>query len=218
MSLTLVSVPIGNPGDITLRARRTLAECTLVIGEERKPLFRLHRELDLPRPENFELLNEHSTPDEVTALAKLCHEQKVALVTDCGTPGFSDPGAHLVKSCRELGIPVTANPGASSLTTFISLLGVPLKRFHFEGFLPRENSERSQRLKEISQIKIPVILMDTPYRLNKLLGECAQIFDKRSCVLGVNLTKEDEAILTGSVSQVSKNYDGEKREFLILIY
>lgn len=217
MSLTLVAVPIGNLGDITLRALETLKTCDLIIGEERKPMFKLLKSLGLPTPENFELLNEHSEKDDILRIAKICSQKKVALITDCGTPGFSDPGAELVKACRKLNTPVTSNPGASSLTTFISLTGVKLKQFHFEGFLPRESSDREKRLKQLSQFKLPIILMDTPYRLKKTLGECSEHFKQKYCVLGMDLTKENEEILSGSFTDVIKKYDGTKREFLMLI-
>ena len=117
MSLTLVAVPIGNIGDITLRALETLKAADLYIGEERKPMFRLLKELGVETPKNYELLNEHSEKNDIKNLAALCKDQKAVLVTDCGTPGFSDPGAELVNECRKMGIEVTSNPGPSSLTT-----------------------------------------------------------------------------------------------------
>ena len=218
MSLTLVSVPIGNLEDITLRALNTLKEADLYIGEERKPMFRLLKELGVATPKNYELLNEHSEASDIKELAKLCKEQKAVLVTDCGTPGFSDPGAELVAECRKLSIDVTSNPGASSLTTFLSLTGVRLTKFNFEGFLPRESSEREQKLKELSRSKTPTIIMDTPYRLKKTLEQCSQFLKNKKFVVGMDLTKPNELVLSGNIDSIRKKYDGEKKEFLILIY
>lgn len=218
MSLTLVSVPIGNPEDITLRALNSLKEAELYIGEERKPMFRLLKELGVATPKVFELLNEHSTSEEIMQLAKKCQETKTILMTDCGTPGFSDPGSELVKHCRQLNIPVTANPGASALTTFISLCGVHLTTFHFEGFLPRETEARERRLKEIANFKLPIVLMDTPYRLKKILEESKKYLSNKKFVLGMDFTKENEQVLTGSIQSICKSYDGQKHEFMLLVY
>lgn len=218
MALTLISVPIGNLGDITLRALESLKSADLYIGEERKPMFRLLKELGVDTPKNYELLNEHSEAADIKKLAQLCKEQKVVLVTDCGTPGFSDPGAELVKACRDLNIPVTANPGASSLTTFLSLTGVRMTSFHFEGFLPRETSEREKRLKQLANLKQKIILMDTPYRLKKTLEQCSQFLPGKKFVLGMDLTKPNEEVFSGSIKEILKKYDGNKREFLLLVH
>lgn len=218
MSLTLIAVPIGNLGDITLRALESLREADLFIGEERKPMFRLLKELGISTPQNFELLNEHSEPEEIRSLANLCKNQKAVLMTDCGTPGFSDPGAELVRECRFLNIPVTSNPGASSLTTFLSLCGLKLTQFNYHGFLKRETEEREKEIKNFSQIKVPTIIMDTPYRLKKTLQECAQYLPSKKFVLGMDLTKNNEEVLSGDIHDIIKKYDGGKREFLLLIY
>ena len=218
MSLTLIAVPIGNLGDITLRALNSLKEADLYIGEERKPMFRLLKELGITTPEKFELLNEHSSPDEIKDLAKLCKDQRAVLLTDCGTPGFSDPGAELVSACRDLGIPVTSNPGPSSLTTFMSLCGVRLEKFDFLGFPPRDSEQRQQFFKQLAQSKHAVIIMDTPYRLQKCLGELSQNAPNKKLVLGLDLTKENEQFFTGTTLEVSKKCQDNKREFMALIY
>jgi len=217
MSLTLVAVPIGNPKDITIHGLEALKGCDLIIGEERKPLFQLFRTLELPRPETFELLNEHSDPDDIHKLAQLCHSQKVALVTDAGTPGFCDPGADLVRQCRQLNIEIRNAPGACSLTAFLSLLGQPLHQFHFEGFLPRKTEERKKRLKLLASMKIPVILMDTPYRLSKTLEELKENCPKSLITLGCDLTSTDELILIGSADKIAKKIGAKKANFLLMI-
>ncbi len=218
MSLTLVSVPIGNLGDITLRGLDSLKKAELFIGEERKPMFRLLKELGIETPQNFELLNEHSQPDDIQKLAELCRRQPTVLLTDCGTPGFSDPGAELVAACRNLDIPVTANPGASALTTFLSLCGVRLTEFEFLGFPPRETSDRSLFFKSLATCKKPFILMDTPYRLQRTLKECGEALAQKNMVLGLDLTKDNEVFFRGTCQQVAKNCDQNKREFMLLVY
>jgi len=217
MPLTLVSVPIGNPKDITLRALETLKAADVIVGEERKPLFRLLKTLGLDKPERYELLNEHSAPEDVVALAEICSQTHVALVTDCGTPGFCDPGAHLVKQCRKRSIPVTTNPGACSLSTFLSVTGQRLDQFYFQGFLPRETSERIKRLKVLDQNHRPFVVMDTPYRLEKTIQQILEVCGKRSLTLGTNLTQEDEKVFVGTAEKVLKDIRGQKREFLLLV-
>ena len=217
MSLTLVSVPFENMEDITLRALKTLRAADVIIGEERKPLFRLLKQLDVPKPEHFELLNEHTPQEELKQLLALCKNKKVALVTDCGTPGFCDPGAHLVHLCRQENIPVTANPGACSLSTFISLTGQRLDQFDFVGFLPRESSQRMNKLKELKKKTKAFIVMDTPYRLTKTLQETSETFKGSQAVLGLNLTQEDEQVLNGKIETVAQKAPKAKKEFLLLI-
>ena len=217
MSLTLVSVPIGNKEDITLRALKTLKEADVIIGEERKPLFRLLKELEIPRPEQFELLNEHTPDEEIKDLLALCQSRKVALVTDCGTPGFCDPGASLVDLCRRKNIPVTTNPGACSLSVFISLTGKRLDRFDFVGFLPRESSERAKKIKELRKEKKAFIVMDTPYRMMKTLEEMANSFKGCPAVLGTNLTQADEAVYSNKIEKIFSSVPKAKKEFLLLI-
>ena len=218
MSLVLVSVPIGNMGDITLRALESLKGAELYIGEERKPMFRLLKELGVATPKNYQLLNEHSTANEIKKLAQRCKEQKAVLLTDCGTPGFSDPGAELVAQCRELGVPVTANPGASALTTFLSLCGQRLTEFDFLGFPPREAEMRTQFFKRLAKTKKPSILMDTPYRLQKVLTECAELLPERTLVLGLDLTKGNEAFYSGTAKSMPDQCKDNKREFMLLIH
>ena len=218
MSLTLIAVPIGNMGDITLRALDSLKEAELFIGEERKPMFRLLKVLGIDTPQNFELLNEHSTAAEINDLAKKCKHKPTVLLTDCGTPGFSDPGAALVKACRELGISVTSNPGASSLTTFRSLCGVRLTQFDFLGFPPRESQLRNEFFQNLSRSQTPTIIMDTPYRLQKCLQELSTLAPKKNMVLGIDLTRGDEEFFSGTTLEVSRQCKDNKREFMILIH
>ncbi len=218
MSLTLVSVPIGHPDDISLRALQTLRDTEVIIGEETKPLFQLLKHHQIPRPAVAEFLNEHSKDVDIDFFVGLCREKKVALVTDCGTPGFCDPGAILVKRCRAEGIPVTAVPGASSLMVLLSLCGLDLKEFYFRGFLPANNEKRRQELLILKKVKVPLVLMDTPYRFRALLEDLRDTHPQSRCVIGLNLTQESERIIDSQIAKLNFAELPEKAEFILVVY
>lgn len=216
MPLFIVATPIGNYKDITLRALEVLRSADLVIGEERKELSKLFKFLEIP-PKDTEFLNEHSRPEDIRSLLEICRTKNVALVSDCGTPGFCDPGALLVAACRKEKIPVTPLPGASSLMTLLSVAGHRLDQFLFLGFLPAEREERNRSLQSLKTQKTPVVLMDTPYRLAKLISELALIFPARKAILGLNLTQPEEKILEDSIQNLSKYAEGKKAEFVLIL-
>ena len=218
MSLTLVSVPIGHTGDITLRAVDVLRSADLIIGEETKPLFQLFRDLGLPRPEKAEFLNEHSKDVDYEFFLEQCRTKKVALVTDCGTPGFCDPGAELVRRCRAAGVPVTAAPGASSLMVLLSLSGLDLKEFYFRGFLPANNEKRIQALGDIKKFTCPVVLMDTPYRFQALLKDLKATLPDYRAILGLDLTASIENIIDSPLKSLDLGKLPEKSEFILIVY
>ena len=216
MSLYIIATPIGNPDDITLRAQKVLAEADLIVGEERKPLGQLLKSVGLSgRKTDF--LNEHSDEKDFGFLLNECRSKKVALVSDCGTPGFCDPGAQLVSLCRKEGIDVVPLPGASSLMTLIAASGLPLKNFVFVGFLPAKKEERVKTLKDIQREKRPQVLMDTPYRLEKLLGELAELMPARKAVIGLDMTSENEEYIEDQFKNLKKQLAGQKREFVLIL-
>lgn len=217
MSLKIIATPIGNPGDITLRAIESLREADVVIGEERSEVSKLLKRLEI-KDKKLELLNEHSKDDDVAELLKMCRESKVALVSDCGTPGFCDPGARLVRACRAAGIEVQGLPGASSLMTLLSLNGTDVREFVFRGFLPAERDERTQALNELKREGRAVVLMDTPYRLGRLLSELAEAFGDRKALIGLNLTQETERVIEAPLSKLAKDLEGQKAEFILLLH
>jgi 16S rRNA (cytidine1402-2'-O)-methyltransferase len=218
VSLTLISVPIGNLGDITLRAVQLLKEAELIIGEETKPLFQLFRDLGLPRPEKAEFLNEHSKDVDLEFFLEQCKTKKVALVTDCGTPGFCDPGAALVKLCRQHKVPVTTAPGASSLMVLLSLSGLDLKEFYFRGFLPANNEKRAEAVQELKKFKCPVVVMDTPYRFQAMMKDLKSLLPDYKCLLGLDLTAENERIIDTPLRNLDLAGLPEKAEFILIIY
>lgn len=216
MALFVVATPIGNWSDLTLRAVEVLKSADLVIGEEKREVeLLLKRAGAFPKP--YELLNEHSKPQDLKSLVESCRKLNVALVSDCGTPAFCDPGADLVKLCRKAGVSIKALPGASSLMTLLSVAGQRLDEFYFAGFLPRETAERDSKLKQLLNLKVPFVIMDTPYRLKKLLEELSLQAPQRSLILGCDLTQDFEQIYEGSASQILKNLKTEKSEFVLIV-
>jgi 16S rRNA (cytidine1402-2'-O)-methyltransferase len=218
LSLTLVSVPIGPPEDITLRAIKEIKSAEILIGEETKPLFNLLRALDIPRPPQVEFLNEHSKDVDYEFFVDLCATKKVVLVTDCGTPGFCDPGARLVELCRKKNIPITAAPGASSLMTLLSLSGLELKEFYFRGFLPAKVELRRQEFGRLKKLSVPIVMMDTPYRFRGFLKDLVENFSDYKGVLGINLTQDSEKLITGPLKKWDLSSLPEKAEFILIVY
>ncbi|MCB0414027.1 MAG: methyltransferase [Bdellovibrionales bacterium] len=220
MSLTIVATPIGDPEDISLRALRLLKDADLIIGEEQKILNSFLRQWDIVN-KKIQFLNEHSTRDDLAELLRFCETSKVVLVSDCGTPGFCDPGSDLVDLCRQKKIVVNSAPGASSLMVFLSLCGLKLTQFHFEGFLPANRELREERVKELKNMDIPIVLMDTPYRLMKILGLLKEHFFKWNVRLGANLTQENEYFLVGDTKTVLSEIElqglPQKAEFILMI-
>jgi 16S rRNA (cytidine1402-2'-O)-methyltransferase len=215
--LYIVATPIGDTNEISLRALEILKSAEVIICESTKEASKLLRVHGIAG-KTYELLNEHTTPDEVKALAEICANKTAALVSDCGTPGFCDPGAHLVKLCRQKKIAVKSVLGASALMGLLSLSGERIDQFIFRGFLPAENEARKKALQDIQREKRPMILMDTPYRLKKTLGDLQEFFPKRRALLALNLTQTDETILEGTAENLMKQLPFEKAEFMILLY
>jgi len=207
MSLELIATPIGDPGDITLRAIDVLRAADVIIGEERKDASKLLKRLGI-EGKRLELLNEHTRDEDLKDLVALCRTSRVALVTDCGTPGFCDPGAKLVALCRAEGLSSKPIPGASSLMCLLSVSGTYLSEFLFRGFLPAETEARGAALSEIAHERRPVILMDTPYRMGRLLNELAERFPARRVLLGCDFTQESEIIIEALRRKKSRVYFG----------
>lgn len=236
VALYLIATPIGDDADLSPRATRLLLDAELVIGEEFRPLTTLLKRIGRPRnaqppttsePE-LEVLNEHSKPEDVLRLADRIERiakngQFTALMSDCGTPGFCDPGAPLVSELRKRGLKCSSAPGASSLMCLLSLSGQPLSEFVFRGFLPNDRDEREQALRKLSEEHRPVVLMDTPYRLEKLLGELSRTQPNRQATLGCDFTSPKETILSNTVANLAKIWserpaDARKAEFMILLH
>ena len=166
-TLYLVSTPIGNLGDLTLRALETLRSASLVVAEDTRHTRKLLAHYDV----HAALLsyNEHSPPERVERILQAAGEGDVAVVTDAGTPGISDPGRALVAAAHAAGVRVSAAPGPSAVVTALALSGLPADGFLFLGFLPRRPSERQARLREVRDLPYPLILFEAPHRLVRTL-------------------------------------------------
>jgi 16S rRNA (cytidine1402-2'-O)-methyltransferase len=239
IALYLVATPIGDDADLSARATRLLLEAKLVIGEEFRPLTTILKRLGRPRvmpdpkarpPElpDLEVLNEHSKFEDVKFLVDrviAIHKAGgfTALVSDCGTPGFCDPGAPLVAELRRRGYTSSAAPGASALMCLLSVAGTRLDQFVFRGFLPASREERDASLKELARETRALIVMDTPYRLEKLLSELAIAVPTRLATLGCDFTSQKEKIYQGTLPDLVKLWaakpaEEKKAEFMILLH
>ena len=217
MSLTLVATPMGNIEDISIRAKKTLEACEVLILEEFREGSSLIKALGIERKDMHQL-NEHSKEDDIQDLFELCKTKECALISDCGTPNFCDPGAALVKMCRKNGVPVDSVPGPSSLMHILSLSSERLNEFYFRGFLPAKSDARSKAIEELKTDKRPMIIMDTPYRLKKTITELAEAMPKRKALLGINLTQEDQMVLENQLGVLATEVGQIKAEFMLLIY
>ena len=217
MALFLVATPIGNPSDISERAKAFLQQAETIILEERKEGTAFLRAIGITG-KNYPQLNEHSTKEDLQELAKLCEQTDVALITDCGTPGFCDPGADLVKLCRQKKIAVKSLPGASSLMTLLSLSSERLDQFVFRGFLSNETETRDREWPVVAKEHRAIVLMDTPYRLQKMLGELKNHFANRKILIVLDMTQDSELQWEGMGAQLKLEEFPKKAEFMVLVY
>lgn len=218
--LYIVAVPIGNIDDITVRGLNVLKTADAVICEEARSGSTLLKKLGIER-QDIILLNEHNERQAAADIVQRIHERghSLALISDCGTPVFSDPGHYLVKLAVESGVRVVPVPGASSLMAALSVLDVDLKNFVFGGFLPRDKDERRRELQRLRALNMPVVLMDTPYRLLRLLQDVASVFGEgQQVTLACDLTLPSEIIYRGSLQSVMKKLVKAKPEFILVLH
>ncbi len=217
--LYIVATHIGHPRDITLRAVETLQNCDAVICEAFREGSTLLKSIGITGKEII-LLNEHNEADQTQEiLTRLFIGQNLAIISDCGTPVFADPGHYLLRQAVQAGIRVVPIPGPSSLMAALSVLDFELKMFVFGGFLPRDPDSRRQELTRLREFGMPVVLMDTPYRLNALLQDIAKVFGRNAAVtLAADLTLPNEKILRGPVSELLNLQLGKKSEFILIVH
>lgn len=215
--LYVVSTPIGNSDDITIRAINILNKVDVVICEEVRNGQRLLKKLNINKP--LITLNEHNEKEQAEIiLIEIMSGKNFALISDCGTPIFQDPGRYLLSILFEMNVKVSPIPGASSLVSAISVCPVKLDKFTFLGFLPPKSDQRAQILAKNKQHRYPLILMDTPYRLSKLLQEIMEIFGKKQKIFfAADLTLQSEVILHESVEKIFHKLRDQKREFIVIV-
>jgi 16S rRNA (cytidine1402-2'-O)-methyltransferase len=195
-TLYLVATPIGNLEDITLRALRVLKECDVVAAEDTRRTGQLLKHFAISKPMlSYFQFNEAKRSEEI--IERLRRGEKVALVTDAGSPGISDPGERVVKAAIAEGFRVECVPGACALVAALTASGLPTGEFHFIGFLPHKSTQRRKKLEESKPVSGTLVFYESPYRIEKLLGELAEIFPDRQVVLARELTKKFEEFLHG---------------------
>ena len=216
--LYIVATPIGNPKDITLRALDVLKMVDAVICEEFRLGSRLLHILGIDEKELIPL-NEHNEAEEAqNILIRLAKGETMALISDAGTPVFADPGQYLLSLLYKIKIPVTPIPGPGSLMAALSLCDFSIDQFLFAGFPPRESQRREKFLQRFKSEQIPVVLMDTPYRLTKLLTEVKSIFGvNQEILLACDMTLNTETIFRGCVGDILPKVSGQKREFILIL-
>src|SRR6185369_7276999 len=193
-TLYLVATPIGNLEDITLRALRTLKECDLVAAEDTRRTGQLLKHFGISRPlVSYFQFNEAKRSEEI--IERLKRGEKVALVTDAGSPGVSDPGERVVRAAIATGLRVEPVPGPSALVAALTASGLPTEEFHFIGFLPHKSGQRRNRLEALKNVAGTLVLYESPYRIEKLLNELKAVLPERQVVLARELTKKFEEFL-----------------------
>lgn len=218
--LFIVATPIGNLDDITLRAIETLKSVDAIACEDTRHTLHLLNKLEIRKP-----LLSYYAADEKPGIAKIMHlldqGKNVAYVSDAGTPGVSDPGSSLVRAVREAGYTITPIPGASALTTLMSVSGAQGRGITFEGFLSPKGGRRLSRLKELMEREESFIFYESPYRIEKAMADVASVDPERPVVLGRELTKMHEEILSGTAQEILdilQNRDKILGEFAVCIY
>jgi len=217
--LYIVSTPIGNYEDITLRALRILKECDFIICEEFKEARRLLSNYKIEK-ELFSL-NEHNENDSANELIlKLLEGKTAALISDCGTPLFSDPGHLLVDLALQNRIEVVPVPGASSLLTALVGSGLDFEKFYYYGWLSPKKDIRRKQLLDLRKRRETIVFMDTPYRLKTLLKDIVKLLGSNiPCVLAFELTKEKEKFYRGNAQNILSAVEREnlKGEFVLIL-
>jgi len=217
-TLYLVATPIGNMEDITLRAIRTLKDCDIIAAEDTRRTGLLLQRLGFRKP----LLSYHTFNEarrENGLIQRLKEGQIIALVTDAGSPGISDPGQRIASAVVEAGLRVESVPGPCALIAALSASGLPTDHFYFLGFLPHKSGQRKKTLTSALACPGVVALYESPYRINKLLQELRTLAPERSLVLAKELTKKFEEWFRGTPAELIKKTGTRslKGEFVVLI-
>jgi 16S rRNA (cytidine1402-2'-O)-methyltransferase len=216
--LYLVPTPIGNLGDITFRALEVLKEVDLVLAEDTRKSGILLKHFQINKPvQSHHKFNEHRTL--VSLIQRIMGGTSMALVTDAGTPGISDPGFLLVRACIEKGIEVETLPGPTAFIPALVNSGLPCDRFVFEGFLPQKKG-RQKRIAELSQEKRTIVLYESPYRLGKTLKQLSDHFGpERKASVSRELTKVHEETVRGTLEELFQHFSGNavKGEIVLIV-
>jgi 16S rRNA (cytidine1402-2'-O)-methyltransferase len=204
-TLYLCATPIGNLEDITMRVIRTLKEVDLIAAEDTRNSIKLLNHFDIRTP--MTSYHEYNKIEKAYRLIeKMEQGMNVALITDAGTPGISDPGEDLVRLCYEAGIHVTSLPGPAACITALTLSGLPTRRFCFEAFLPTDKKEKQAVLAELKQETRTIILYEAPHRLIRTLGELFETLGNRKITICRELTKKHETAFATTIKDALAYY------------
>lgn len=224
--LTLIATPIDEESMLDTKAFRILHSAALDFSknkfliEDQKPCRRrwVHFGLGREAIDHFIEYNEHTQKDKIPGIiSDLKKGINYYLMSDGGLPAFCDPGQLLVKACHENGIKVTCTPHSNSISLAVALSGIDCSNFYFAGFLSKENHDRHNRLVELKNMNTPIVLMDTPYRLKKLLEELAQTMPDRKIFLGLDLNSPSEELFYAKAQKILGKVAEFKREFIIIV-
>lgn len=215
--LSIVATPIGNLEDITIRALRTLRESDFVVAEDTRHTGILLKKHDIAKP--LLSFHSHSSEEQLHALIERLRAGKnLALVSDAGTPGISDPGSRLIRAAIENNIPITAIPGPSAVITAVVLSGLPCHRFLYLGYLPLKKGRR-KILESLKETPYTTVLYEAPHRIQKTLAQLAEALGERQVAVCRELTKVFEEVFRGSLNEAKAHYEKQKPrgEFTIVL-
>ena len=208
-TLYLCATPIGNLEDMTFRVVRTLKEVDLIAAEDTRNSIKLLHHFDIHTP--MTSYHEYNRIEKAHVLVeKLKEGQNIALITDAGTPGISDPGEDLVRICQEEGVPVTSLPGACACVTALTLSGLSTRRFCFEAFLPTEKKDRQLVLAELKEETRTMIVYEAPHRLVRTLAELQETLGDRRLTICRELTKKHETAFATTFSRALAFYQEQE--------
>lgn len=216
--LYLCATPIGNLEDMTYRVVRTLKEVDLIGAEDTRNSIKLLNHFEIETP--MQSYHEFNKYDKAKELVQMMLDGKnIALITDAGTPGISDPGEELVKECLANGIEVTSLPGASACVTALSMSGLSTQRFCFEAFLPKDKKKKENVLKQLQNETRTIIIYEAPHRLTKTLKELGEALGNRRVSINRELTKKYEESFLTTLNEARKKYEAEepRGEFVLVI-
>ena len=214
-TLYVVATPIGNLEDMTLRGLRVLREVSLIAAEDTRTTRKLLSHYDIHTP--LTSYYDHNKNQKLPQVLQALEQGDVALVSDAGTPGISDPGLELVSAAAAAGFPVVPVPGPSSVVTALAVSGIPADRFLFLGFLPRSKGDRQALLRSVAAMPFTLVIFEAPHRLQRSLADVREVLGDRPLAVLREATKLHEEIFRGSVSEAVEHFDRPRGEFTLVV-